>query len=168
MEPATTEDLLRASTQGTILAVKVDGKVYGEGYISVTATASQKMTRILGAFGVIAIVGLVIYWKREWLRKFLSGRSKGMESLETSFGEAMCKPSDDSTAGCSEHVCAPVVNEHQEEMDRLTAQLTQERVRHELECIRKDEYIKQLEKRIPSEEDVKEAKEEASQCYGQP
>jgi hypothetical protein len=33
MEPASTEDLERASAQGTILAVKVDGRIYGKGGI---------------------------------------------------------------------------------------------------------------------------------------
>ena len=146
MEPATTEDLVRASAQGTILAVKVNGKIYGEGYISNTATASQKVARIIGVFGFLAIFGICLYWKRKWLHKWLSGRSKGMESLETNFGEAMCKPSDDHTVSSDEAGNDPPVDEHKEEVDRLTLELSSERVRNELECLRKDEYIKQLEK----------------------
>ena len=51
MEPATTEDLIRASTQGTIMAINVDGKVYGEGYIAITTAPVEKSLWTLGVFG---------------------------------------------------------------------------------------------------------------------
>ena len=167
----------RASLQGTILAIKVDGVVYGEGYMSVTPTAPQKFAMVVALVGLLGGICIGLYLSRSWLRKVFSGRRKAMDYLESSFGGAIIKDSDDRTIH-SENSSNPgsttryteedLTEEAQNEVDRLKQHIAQERVRHELERMRKDEYIKALEKRIESKKVLEEAAEEANRTYSNP
>ena len=183
LEPATVEDLQRASSQGTILAVKVDGKVYGQGYISITPTPTQSVFRVFVVVGLLALLGVGLFTKRNWLLKLrawllellawllklFSGRKKGIEALESSFGEAIYKRDDDATVKSDEpdatvHTTEEY-KEREDEIESLKYQIKQERVQRQLERMRKDEYIKQLEKRIESKEALEEAAREANISY---
>ncbi|KAG7349587.1 hypothetical protein IV203_012184 [Nitzschia inconspicua] len=59
LEPASTEDLERASAQGTVLAIKVDGKIYGKGGIDWYENDNDPKTAILIVV-LLAILGFII------------------------------------------------------------------------------------------------------------
>jgi hypothetical protein len=65
LEAATTEDLVRASKQGTILAINVNGKTYGSGGfgLSTDASALKAIAFILGA-GLLAGGFLFGFWRQ--------------------------------------------------------------------------------------------------------
>lgn len=159
----------RASAQGSILAVKVDGHVYGQGYVSITSTAEQKVARFFLVLGVLALLGFWLYLRRAWLIKLISGRKQGIEALETSFGQTLCKPDDEETVNSDQPEAAARTeaeyHEKEIEVESLKHQISQQKVLHQLERLRKDEYIKQLEKRIESKEVLEEAAKEASLIY---
>ena len=167
------EDLERASAQGSILAVQFNGHVYGQGYISNSPTATQRGTRVFIVLSIFALVGFIVYQKRSWFAKLLSRRKASIAALETSFGEAFCKPDendDQETFKDDEptEARARANEEYQEtdlEIESLKQQISQERVRHELERMRREEYIAQLEKRIGSKETLEEAANEANLTY---
>lgn len=162
------------------MAVKVDGKVYGQGYLSSTPSATQNVLIVFVVVGVLALLGAGLYMKRDWLLKLrswltqqlawlirvLSGRKKGIEALESSYGEAIYKREDDATVKSEEPEATVHMpedyKEKEDEIETLRYQIEQERVQHQLERMRQDEYIKQLEKRIESEEALKEAAREAN------
>jgi uncharacterized membrane protein YgcG len=60
MEPATVEDLERASAQGTILAVKMNGKVYGKGGIDWHDDAPRTNILITTSVAVAVLLVLVL------------------------------------------------------------------------------------------------------------
>ena len=151
------------------MAVKVDGIVYGKGYISNTPTATERATRGLFVAGLVGLLVFFLFINRSWIVKLLSGRKKGIDSLESSFGEAIYKPDDEETVETEEqeskvHTAAEY-EEKEAEVEHLKQQISQERVKHQLERIRKDEYIKQLEKRIESKEVLEQAARDASLSY---
>ncbi|KAL3927955.1 MAG: hypothetical protein SGARI_005177 [Bacillariaceae sp.] len=63
LEPASTQDLERASKQGSILAVKVDGKTYGKG----GTHWNEKETKVaLFIILALALLGLVVFIVRKF------------------------------------------------------------------------------------------------------
>lgn len=116
------------------------------------------------ALGVIALIGLLVYLKRAWLQKLLSTRRRGIDSLKSSFGEAIFKHTDEGIVRSDEEDEPKVRTDAYEglggapgnEVARLTRLLQEERTRRELECGRKDEYIKQLEDKLQSKEEALE------------
>lgn len=65
MEMATTQDLERASSQGSILAIEVDGKWYGKGGFETESDGS--ILRYVIAFGTVACIfwlGLLCYARK--------------------------------------------------------------------------------------------------------
>ena len=121
---------------------------------------------------VVALLGFVVYQKRSWFAKLFSRRKASIAALETSFGEAFCKhdEQEDETVKDDEstEARARVAEAYQEkdlEIESLKQQISQERVQHDLERMRREEYITQLEKRIGSKEVLEEAADEANLTY---
>ena len=103
----------------------------------------------------------------------ISGRRKDIEALQSSFGEAIFKTNDTETVQTTDETEVETRNQQEyedkeAEVDVLKQQISQERVQSQLERMRKDEYIKQLEKRIGSKEIIEEAFLEASTSYSHP
>ena len=59
MEPASSQDLERASKQGTLLRIKVDGKIYGQGGFHADDVVVDWTESILIGFGVLIFVGFI-------------------------------------------------------------------------------------------------------------
>ena len=70
MEEASADDLARASAQGTILRIRVNGKVYGSGGYGNMAEFRSVANVALGAtltlltVASLAVVGVALYWGR--------------------------------------------------------------------------------------------------------
>ena len=92
MELASTEDLERASNQGSILAIKVDGVTYGRGGIDWHDAGSEIQTAIW-IIGAVAILGILFLLGRRSILQFW-GRTRSRR-VQKSLREAFV---DDSTS----------------------------------------------------------------------
>ena len=71
MEVASSEDLVRASKQGTILEIMVNGKKYGSGGFRSPSTDNSSFKAIALILGVSMLVGGVLFefWHRSQRRR---------------------------------------------------------------------------------------------------
>jgi len=83
MEPASTEDLERASKQGTILAIKVDGVTYGKGGID-WHDVEMEIQATLWIIATAAVLGIVYLFDRRY-RKSVHLRRQFQKSLRVDF-----------------------------------------------------------------------------------
>jgi len=83
LEPAETEDLVRASKQGTILRIKVNGRVYGSGgFGSQRDLSALKLTAVVLSVGMV-VGGIALFLVRRWNVK------KDLKALPPSFHESL-------------------------------------------------------------------------------
>eukprot|EP00546_Thalassionema_frauenfeldii_P002251 CAMPEP_0178936684 /NCGR_PEP_ID=MMETSP0786-20121207/25318_1 /TAXON_ID=186022 /ORGANISM="Thalassionema frauenfeldii, Strain CCMP 1798" /LENGTH=439 /DNA_ID=CAMNT_0020615131 /DNA_START=64 /DNA_END=1383 /DNA_ORIENTATION=+ len=90
-EQASTYDLARASKQGTILRIKVDGVIYGEGgYTSEADFLASTFSDVLffAVVGTVA-VGLIAWATRAYLRKNPTLLNSLKEKFEVKTGDAV-------------------------------------------------------------------------------
>jgi hypothetical protein len=83
LEPATSEDLERASAQETILAIKVDGVRYGSGGFQ--SPPDRRVTIFLAGLAILMMTALIIrYWKivSKWTRRLAQRLAHAMRRFE--------------------------------------------------------------------------------------
>jgi hypothetical protein len=84
LEVASNEDLARASKQGTILEIMVNGKKYGSGGFRSPSTESSSLGVIALIFGVGMLIGSILYeFRHRSQRKLLELPACFHENLQT-------------------------------------------------------------------------------------
>lgn len=80
MEPASTDDLVRATAQGTMLGIQVDGTRYGEGYYVAPGRGIRAAKMTSAAFlSAVALVGLGYYHYGKKLHRRVGRSIDGLE-----------------------------------------------------------------------------------------
>ncbi|KAL3936388.1 MAG: hypothetical protein SGARI_002576, partial [Bacillariaceae sp.] len=133
MEPATTEDLQRASAQGTILSIKVDGKTYGKGGYHWSNDEAKTVLYILLA---LALMGLGVLSLRRCKMPGMKGISAACQKcrsrvrsrrFHSGLRKAFFDEDDDE-----DHLKAEiskrqiVIEQQQQEMEQMKLEMDQE------------------------------------------
>ena len=98
MSPASTQDLERASNQGSILAINVDGVVYGRGGIDWHDIEAEAKAATLWIFGALAVLGIILFLGRHYKKSLLRfGKRVQSRRFQKSLREAFVDEDDDDS-----------------------------------------------------------------------
>lgn len=175
MEEASIEDLARASSQGSILAIKVDGVVYGSGgfqskpspalfYVTI---AGLLLLLLGGAFFVVERTSLLTKATTLFTKAFERFKSRRqVEALPASLREKFAVETEDASEKRKEVEAElkkkdEALAQQQDEVERLKVMLNTERVLRQLERSRTGEYVAQLEQQISADETRRAAEQAA-------
>jgi hypothetical protein len=152
LEPASTEDLERASRQGTILAVKVNGKIYGNGGTHWNDDDTQTLLYILLALSLLGIIVAIVVMiqvfksagiKNGFNRCFARLRSRRFHSgLRKAFFD---EDDDEDRLQAEISKRQAVIEGQQQEMEQMKLEMDQEYAIKNVELeearARKDQFV---------------------------
>lgn len=145
MEVASAFDLARASAQGTIMAIKVDGIWYGEGKFSKTISRSSVVAYSVGGASLVIMLTFLFQKQIRGAWKTLRAQRRNMKFPKGLRRVIAPSPSDDSYVRAKEVSCEQAIR-----LDTMQKELDKERAMRYLEQNRSSRYIRMLEKQITS------------------